>query len=263
MVTYNLAGKWKPVLYEAAENVRSRIRKIMLNKPALGIIELKKVLDNEAQQVIYETLEQNAEPIQVISEEGNYSIGRKGPYLIVDPVDGTTNMAKGIPFAATSLALSKTQQQSGVVAGLVMNLYTGEYYRAERNNGAWLGVKRISSAKSKPLAKAMVSMDITKGKPINILEGLIQEAGHIRQLGSAALSICYLASGLVDVHVDLRKLLRATDVSAGLLVLKEAGGAYRVNGLLNGDLELSKESILNLVAASTPWTLDKVHQSMS
>jgi myo-inositol-1(or 4)-monophosphatase len=262
MTSHSLAEIWKPILLGVAEKVHQSIQNTMLNKPALEILELKKSLDNEAQQDIRDFLEQNAMPIHVISEEGDYSIGRGGHYLIVDPVDGTTNMAKGIPFAATSLALSKTQKQSGIIAGLIMNLFTGEYYRAERNNGAWLGVKRINSARSKPLAEAMISIDISKGKPIKSLEKLIQKAGHIRQLGSAALSLCYLASGIVDVHVDVRKLLRATDVSAGLLILKEAGGVYMIDGLLNGDLELARESTLNLVAASSPWTLDKIRQSI-
>jgi len=262
MVSISLASAWAPILLEVAENVRSRTRKTMLNKPALSFFELKKLLDSEAQQVIHETLKQTGKPVRVISEEGDYSFGRGGPYLTVDPVDGTTNMAKGIPFAATSLALSNKPRLSRIVAGLVMNLYTGEIYRAERNKGAWQGARRISSAKSKPIPEAMVSIDISKGAPLEGVEGLIREAGHLRQLGSAALSLCHLASGLVDAHVDVRNMLRATDVAAGLLILKEAGGAYMIDGALDGDLELSRDRTLKLVAASTPWTLDEILKTM-
>jgi myo-inositol-1(or 4)-monophosphatase len=258
MVSFSLASAWMPVLLEAAENVRSRTRKTMLNKPALGLVELKRLLDTEAQQAIQETLRQAGRPIRVISEEGDYAIGRGGPCLIVDPVDGTTNMAKGIPFAATSLALSKNPHLSGIVAGLVMNLYTGEVYRAERNKGAWQGARRISSAKSRPIPEAMVSIDISKGAPLEGVEGLIHEAGHLRQMGSAALSLCHLASGLVDAHVDV-----STDVAAGLLILKEAGGAYMIDGALDGELELSRDRTLRLIAASTPWTLDEILRTMA
>ena len=263
MVSFSLASAWMPVLLEAAENVRSRTRKTMLNKPALGLVELKKLLDTESQQAIHETLRLAGRPIRVISEEGDYAIERGGPCLIVDPVDGTTNMAKGIPFAATSMALSKNPHLSGIVAGLVMNLYTGEVYRAERNKGAWQGARRISSAKSRPISDAMVSIDISKGAPLDGVEGLIHEAGHLRQLGSAALSLCHLASGLVDAHVDVRDLLRATDVAAGLLILKEAGGAYMIDGALDGELELSRDRTLRLIAASTPWTLDEILRTMA
>lgn len=262
MTSHTLTATWMRIMLEAAENVRSRTRKAMLNKSALGLAELKQLLDEEAQDAIRETLEQAGKPIRVFSEEGDYAFGRGGPYMIVDPVDGTTNMAKGIPFAATSMALSKTPRLSSTLVGLVMNLYTGEVYRAERNMGAWLGARRMSSARSKAVNEAMVSIDISKGAPIDGLGGLIREAGHLRQLGSAALSLCQLASGLVDVHVDIRKMVRVTDVAAGLLILKEAGGAYTIDGVMDGDIEMSRGKTLTLVAASTPWTLNEVLKIM-
>jgi myo-inositol-1(or 4)-monophosphatase len=67
-----------------------------------------------------------------------------------------------------------------------------------------------------------------------------------------------LASGVVDAHVDLRGSLRSTDVAAGLVILKEAGGIYRVNSSIGGDLELSRETTLRLVAASSPRTLEEI-----
>jgi len=72
------------------------------------------------------------------------------------------------------------------------------------------------------------------------------------------LSLCHVASGLIDAHVDLRGSLRSTDVAAGLLILKEAGGVYTVDGSVGGDLELRKETTLLLVAASSPGTLEEV-----
>jgi myo-inositol-1(or 4)-monophosphatase len=251
-----------PILLEAAENVRKRTRRTMLNKQTMGLVEMKKLLDAEAQQAIHDTLKQTGKPVQVVSEEGDYSIRRGGPYLTVDPVDGTTNMAKGIPLAATSLALSKSQNLSGVVAGLVMNLYTGEVYRAERNKGAWQGARRISSARSRSVSEAIVSIDISKGAPLDGVEGLIRQAGRLRQVGSAALSLCYVASGVMDAHVDVRDMVRTTDVAAGLLILKEAGGAYMIDGTKDGDLELTRDRTLKLVAASTPWTLDEILKTM-
>ena len=258
MASLTLASAWMPILLEAAENVRKRTRRTMLNKQAMGLVELKKLLDTEAQQAIHDTLKQTGKPVRVVSEEGDFSIGRGGPYLTVDPVDGTTNMAKGVPLAATSLALSKSPNLSGVVAGLVMNLYTGEVYRAERNKGAWQGARRISSSKSKPVSEAMASIDISKGAPLDGVEGLIQQAGHLRQVGSAALSLCYIASGVMDTHVDVRDMVRATDVAAGLLILKEAGGTYMIDGTEDGDLELKRDKTLKLVAASTSWTLNEI-----
>jgi myo-inositol-1(or 4)-monophosphatase len=247
-----------PILFEAAEKVRSQIRKTLLNRPTLEHTELKKLLDAEAQQIILETLRESGRSVHVISEEGDCTFGEGGAYIIVDPVDGTTNLAKGIPFAVTSLMVSETPRFSDAVAGFVMDLYSGEVFRAERNRGAWRGGRRISPSRPVSVKNALVSIDISKGAPIEPMRELIREARHLRQLGCAALSLCHVASGLIDAHVDLRGSLRSTDVAAGLLILKEAGGVYTVDGSVGGDLELRKETTLRLVAASSPGTLEEV-----
>ncbi|UCH57828.1 MAG: fructose 1,6-bisphosphatase [Candidatus Bathyarchaeota archaeon] len=263
MVSSSVVAGWMSTLLEAAENVRSSVRKTLISRPGLEITSLKNLLDSEAQRAIHETLEQAGRPVNVISEEGDYSIGEEGPYLIVDPVDGTTNMARGIPFAATSMALSETLRLSDAVAGIVKDLYTGEVYRAERNRGAWRGGRRIAPGRSRQINEALISIDVSKGTPIEGVEPLIRGAEHLRQLGSAALSLCHLASGLIDAHVDVRGKLRATDVAAGLLILREAGGVYVIDGSMEGDLDLSRGSTLKLVAASGSWTLDEILKILS
>jgi len=179
-------------------------------------------------------------------------------YIVADPVDGTTNLARGIQYAVTSLAVSETPYISGAVSGLVMDLYSGEVYRGEKGVGAWRGGVPIHPAGPKQAADALISIDISKGAPLEAVERLIAEARHLRQLGSAAISLCLVASGALDAHVDLRGMLRATDVAAGLLILKEAGGIYSINGVVGGDLELTRQSRLDLVAASCPEMLETV-----
>ena len=87
---------------------------------------------------------------------------------------------------------------------------------------------------------------------------LIPSARYIRQLGCSAISICYVAAGLVDAHVDMRGSLRATDVAAALTILREAGGIMKVNGEYSGELELSRDSNLTLIAATNPGTMEEV-----
>lgn len=258
MISSKRGREWTPILLEVAENVRQRTRQTLLNRPTLETPAMKALLDSEAQQAIYDALNRTGVAVQVVSEEGDYSIGEGGPYMVVDPVDGTTNLAKGIPLAVTSLAVSETPKLSGALAGVVMDLFTGEVFRAERNRGAWRGGRRISPAKPVPVEMALISIDISKGAPLEPVSGLIKEARHLRQLGCSALSLCYVASGVVDAHVDLRGILRATDVTAGLLILKEAGGVFSVDGMIGGDLELSRETKLRLVASSSLGTLEGI-----
>jgi myo-inositol-1(or 4)-monophosphatase len=257
-----VSARWTPVLLEAAENVRNRVRKALLSKASINIQGLKKRLDSEAQQAIRETLSAADFPVRVVSEEGDYEIGEQGPVLVVDPVDGTTNMARGIPFACTSMALSETHDMSGVMLGLIKDLYSGDVYRAEKKRGAWRAGKRITPSKSKLVKEALVSLDISKGSPIDRVKLLIASAGYLRQTGSSALALCHLASGLVDAHVDVRGKLRITDVAAGLLILREAGGTYITEGAVADDLELARETTLKLVAASSQWTLEEILKTL-
>ena len=263
MEPMKLGTGWTQILLEAAENVRSGVRDKILNRPSMGMQELKDLLDNEAQQAIRKTLRDASEPVHVISEEGDYSIGEGGPYIVADPVDGTTNLAKGIPLAVTSLAISETPLLSGVQIGIILDLYTGEIYRAERDRGSWRGGQRMTPSGPKLLRDTLVSMDISKGHPLEPMKPLIQRARYLRQYGCSALSICHVASGIMDAHVDLRGTLRITDAAAALLILKEAGGVYITNGELNGDIELSRGSTMTLIAASNHGTLEEVLNNVS
>jgi len=249
---------WSTVLHEAAENVRSTVRKTMLNRNTMEFQYLKEELDREAQQAIYQTLIENGKPVRVISEEGNYQLGEGGPILVLDPVDGTTNLAKGIPLAVTSLAISETAMLSGVTTSVIMDLYSGEVFRSKKNMGTWRGGRKIYTPGPKLIDDMMLSVDVSKGTPIDPMKNLITKARYIRQLGCSALSLCYVASGLIDAHIDIRGSLRATDVAAALPIIKEAGGIISINGEIGGDLELTKESTLRLIAATNLGTLEEV-----
>lgn len=258
MTKPDMSVNWAQILIEAAGNVRSSIRGALLNRSAMENSELKALLDSKAQTAIQDTLKEGGNPCNVISEEGNYVIGEGGPYITLDPVDGTTNLSRGIPMAVTSMAVSPTRNLSEVTTAIIMDLYTGEIFRAERNQGAWRGGKRMLPSGPKLISDAIISLDMSKETPVEPLIPLIEGARRLRQLGASALSLCYVASGILDAHVDLRGKLRSTDVAAGLLILKEAGGIYSINGKVNNELELSKESKLTLVAASSVGTLEEI-----
>jgi fructose-1,6-bisphosphatase/inositol monophosphatase family enzyme len=67
----------------------------------------------------------------------------------------------------------------------------------------------------------------------------------------------------MDAHVDLRGTLRVTDTAAGLLILKEAGGIYAIDGKPEGDIELTREATMKLIAASNPGTLEELMSKTS
>jgi myo-inositol-1(or 4)-monophosphatase len=72
------------------------------------------------------------------------------------------------------------------------------------------------------------------------------------------MSLCYVADGTLDAHVDIRGILRNTDVAAALMILKETGGIYSINGEKGTDLDLSKMNTFELIAASNEVILDEI-----
>jgi len=197
--------------------------------------------------------------VRLESEEGEATIGSGELLLIADPLDGTTNMAVGIPFSAVSLMLSETEYLSGAIASIVLDIPRGVAYKAAKGLGAWRDDTPIRlRRKGRPLSKAILSIDISKSAPMNRLRRLIAKARHLRQLGSAALSICLVAEGVLDAHIDIRGVLRAVDSAAALHILKEAGGVYKLNDVYMGDLKLKRNSRLSVIATSNREMLRRI-----
>lgn len=254
--------QWLPMLKGAAAEARRKVRRTIRAGKRLGLDELKKLLDSEAETSIESYLRRVGVNASVISEEGEAVIGKGGVFIIIDPVDGTTNLAKGIPFAVTSIAFSTSQHFSDETASLVMDLRTGKTYTAERFKGARSGSFQLKPSKDKPLNEMFLSVDVSKTIISEPVCRVIAKARYLRQFGCSALALCLVASGVVDAHIDVRGMLRATDIAAGLMILKEAGGAYSVNGVVNGDFELSRDSKLRLIAASNPNLLEKLLETL-
>jgi fructose-1,6-bisphosphatase/inositol monophosphatase family enzyme len=106
----------------------------------------------------------------------------------------------------------------------------------------------------------MIGMDISKNPAMDRLGKLIGASRHIRQEGCSAMSLCNVAAGILDAHIDLRGIVRATDISAGLFIIKEAGGVYMIDGKRFEDMPLTRETRVELIAASNPRLLDEIEE---
>jgi fructose-1,6-bisphosphatase/inositol monophosphatase family enzyme len=134
--------------------------------------------------------------------------------VVVDPLDGSTNAALGLPWCATALCLVR----GGVAeVGMVANLRTGERFSAVRGGGATRNGDPIRVSPPVGLGEAIVGVN---GVPARHL-GWRQ----YRALGSTALDICSVASGGLDGYVDLDGgMISVWDYLAATLILTEAGG---------------------------------------
>ncbi|MES2155312.1 MAG: inositol monophosphatase family protein [bacterium] len=174
--------------------------------------------------------------LTVLSEE--VGLVDKGSRLIavVDPLDGSRNAGRGIPFHCTSIAIGdKGGALSTLHAGVVRNLVTGDTYTAVRGNGAWCNGKPV---KPSPFHADEVMVGIIADySDTEIAEAHANRNHHIRDLGSAALEMCLVGTGAMDAFIVRKPWLRVVDIAAATLFVREAGGSVH-DPLTGRDLEV-------------------------
>jgi len=253
---------WHGILHKLSDKIQGSVLSVIHQRNSMPVQRFKDLLDLQAQDAILETLGKLDVGITLVSEEGDQVLGDGRFTMVADPVDGTTNLARGLSPAVTSISVSETDHQSGAVAGIVTNFFTGETFYAEKGAGATLDEDTINVAPDIKYRHGMIGMDISKNPSMDRLGRLIGASRHVRQQGCSAMSLCSVAAGTLDVHIDLRGIVRATDISAGLLMIREAGGVYTVNGELFGDMMLTQGTRVELVAASNPRLLEEIESIM-
>lgn len=190
--------------------------------------DITRGIDKLAENVILDSIRsQNLSCFVVSEESGIIEIGsRPNVYVIIDSIDGTTNSLRGIPFFCTSIAISRGDRIKDIEAGVVMDISNSSIFYAKKNKGAYMGGNRIKTSNKKLLEDAVIAIDFSKVEERNItkLIPLFKVIRHMRHFGATALEICYIASGFMDAFVDIRNMLRVTDIASSYIILKEAGG---------------------------------------
>lgn len=166
-------------------------------------------------------------PYPVLSEEESFSkekLENKSYRWIVDPLDGSLNFSHGIPFFCISIAFWKGMNP---LVGIVYDFSRKEMFAGLIGEGAWLNGKPIKVSCVKKEKDAVVctgfpvSTDFSKRSLLNFVKG-IQLYKKVRLLGSAALSLAYIASGRADVYQE--NDIAIWDVAAGIAIVIAAGG---------------------------------------
>lgn len=159
---------------------------------------------------------------------------------VLDPLDGTSNFAIGIPYFAVSLALVETGRVS---LGVVYDPVRDEYFHAVRGDGAWLNGQPLGTRyPATPLARGIAMVDY-KRLPATLATNLAADPPYSsqRSFGSVALDFCWLAAG--RAHVYLHGSHNLWDYAAGLAILREAGGhSVTLDGESDPPLSLQKRS---------------------
>jgi myo-inositol-1(or 4)-monophosphatase len=253
---------WLQVLDQCRREVRNRIRPLLASsrqpQPYLGVgaggDPIKKI-DLAAEEAIVDTLRKHETSFTLISEESGVKEFGEHPdtcYVAADPVDGTTNLTRGIPFYATSIAVSDEPILSSVHTAIVTDLFHEVTYTARRGRGAHRNNRRISPSENRSLDEAVVGIDLNSymaEKTASRLTNLIDRIKHVRHFGANALELCYVADGTTDGFIDIRGKLRTTDVAAGWLIAGEAGAQLTLLGQKGSSVKLSPKQRMKFVAS--------------
>jgi myo-inositol-1(or 4)-monophosphatase len=193
-----------------------------------GAIDLVTEVDLAVERCIRDMLQERFPDHALLAEESNDPARREvqpGYCWVLDPLDGTTNFAHGLPIFCVSLGLERDGE---AVFGAVYEPLRRELFTAERGQGAFLNGERIGVSAADDLIEAL----LCTGFPYDVhqrvdeLVGLfgrfLARARAVRRLGSAALDLCYVAAGRLDGFWEA--FLKPWDTCAGALIVEEAGG---------------------------------------
>jgi myo-inositol-1(or 4)-monophosphatase len=181
--------------------------------------------DRESQRAVAATILTAFPDHAVNGEEGTEGNFDSASVWYVDPLDGTTNYAHGVPFYCVSVAFRNGGQ---TVAGAVYDPARDELFAAARGGGATLNGRPLTVSDVTRLDRALVVAQAQTVDPDEIhayatlVEQLMSVCGGVRSLGSPALTLCAIAAGRLDAYCEYT--MDAWDILAGGLILAEAGG---------------------------------------
>ncbi len=181
---------------------------------------ITKYIDKIAENVAVEKLNKSKIKVNLLSEEIGFIDNNSEYTFVLDPVDGTRNAYRGIPFYAVSLAIGK-KRISDVEYGIVKNIPTGSVYSAEKKVGAFLDNKKLVVP---DVPDKEILSSLTLGKNYHPVAIDLAKKEKVRSLGSASLEMCMVAKGALDFFIVGKEDIRVFDIAASTLILREAGG---------------------------------------
>jgi myo-inositol-1(or 4)-monophosphatase len=197
-------------------------------------------VDKAAEDAVFAELEALGVALVAVSEErGEVTIGGGSPgaWVVVDPVDGSVNAKRKLPFACVSIAVASGPRMGDVEIGYVAELVPERDWWAVRGGGAFCDGEPLAALEPGPLE--MLGLETARPERVAAASEALGSLGarRLRALGSVAASMCLVAGGRLDAMVTLREV-RSVDVAAAQLIVQEAGGTVALPGGDALDLEM-------------------------
>ena len=262
------ASHWLAVCRAATEDVRGVLRELPTRTEREPVVgdgvggDETTAIDAAAEQVILERLKA-IEGATIVSEEVGELKGDGKLRIVVDPIDGSLNAKRGIPFFSLSVAIADGETMDDVLFGYVHDFGSGEEWTAERGGGARLNGVPLGDIHPREEIE-ILSFEATLTSLVAEKAPAVADLAYrLRIMGSLALSLCHLADGRVDAVCSL-KAARAVDIAAAQLLVRERGIAIELSDdppFGAAPLDLTGRS--RVVAAATPAVRDELYAALS
>ncbi|MBU0712681.1 inositol monophosphatase [bacterium] len=211
-------------------------------------------IDRRSEEIIVSQIHDAFPNHRIIAEECGEVQTNSEFRWIIDPLDGTTNFIHGYPCFSVSIAV---EYQNEIIIGVVYNPVLDELFTAIQNRGAFLNRKPIHVSKISTLADSLTATgfpyetDTIFESNMEIFRAVYRKCQGVRRAGSAALDVCYVAAGRFDGFWEFG--LNPWDISAGALIVQEAGG---IVGDFNG-VKFKPDNVSQIIA-----TNGKIHAEL-
>lgn len=190
--------------------------------------DVKIAADIQSEKIILDHLMEKSNFSILSEEKGMIERGIKDYFWIVDPVDGSLNYARGIPLCCVSIGLWEGEKP---ILGVIYDFNRAELFSGITDNGSWLNEQSIHVSATNTKQNAVLFTGFPKqtdfsSQGINDFVGCIQSYRKVRLLGSAALSVAYVASGRGDAYYE--RDIMFWDIAGGIPLVLAAGGKVQI-----------------------------------
>jgi len=223
--------------FELAKNIAKKVGIFLKNQTEKKIEstegrDIKLELDRKSEAIIIEAIESEFK-YPMLSEEAGLTKNLKldTPYWIIDPIDGTMNFSRNNPTSCVSIALWIEKEP---IFGVIYDFNRDELFYGYIGKGAWLNDKKIEPSNIKEKSQAILATGFPTymNDDENTLKSFItqiQEYKKIRMIGSAALSLAYVACGRFDAYIEQN--IKLWDIAAGVAINKALNNFINIDFL--------------------------------
>jgi myo-inositol-1(or 4)-monophosphatase len=220
---------WLELCRAAAGDVRAVLGELSTRAAREEVVgrgeggDLTTAIDRRAETAVLEHFRRD--DTRIVSEEAGI-LGEGRYTVVVDPIDGSQNCERGIPYFALSIAVADGETMDDVVFGYVYDFGSGEEWTAVKGGGAFCDGLPLTE-RPKDVVE-IIHIEATAASGVaDALPHLAPIVGRVRVMGALAISLCHLAAGRTDAVVSL-KGARSVDIAAGGLLVRERGFAIEL-----------------------------------